>query len=33
MSAPQEVTQHYNKLKAEYGEIFKRYVELEEERR
>lgn len=24
---------NYNKLKAEYGEIFKRYLELEDERR
>lgn len=33
MSATQEVTNHYNKLKNEYTEIFKRYIELEEERR
>ena len=33
MSATQEVTQHYNKIKAEYAEIFKRYIEMEEERR
>ena len=33
MSAPPEVTQLYNKLKQEYAEIFKRYIELEEERR
>lgn len=33
MSVPQEVTNHYNKLKAEYTEIFKKYIELEEERR
>ena len=33
MSASQEVTNHYNKLKNEYTEIFKRYIELEEERR
>jgi len=33
MSVPQEVTSHYNKVKAEYAEIFKRYIELEEERR
>ncbi len=33
MSVPPEVSQHYNKIKAEYAEIFKRYIELEEERR
>jgi prefoldin subunit 2 len=33
MSVPQEVTNHYNRLKAEYSEIFKKYIELEEERR
>ena len=33
MSIPQEVTNLYNKLKAEYAEIFKRFIELEEERR
>lgn len=33
MSVPQEVAAHYNKLKNEYTEIFKRYIELEEERR
>ena len=33
MSIPQEVQQHYNKIKGEYTEIFKRYIELEEERR
>lgn len=31
--ATQEITNHYNKLKNEYTEIFKRYIELEEERR
>lgn len=33
MSISQELSNHYNKLKAEYSEIFKRYIELEEERR
>ena len=33
MSIPQEVSHHYNKIKQEYAEIFKRYIELEEERR
>ena len=33
MSVPQEISQHYNKIKQEYSEIFKRYIELEEERR
>ncbi len=33
MSIPQDVMNNYNKLKAEYGEIFKRYLELEDERR
>lgn len=33
MSIPPEVLNNYNKLKAEYGEIFKRYLELEDERR
>ena len=33
MSIPPEVSQHYNKVKQEYAEIFKRYIELEEERR
>ena len=33
MPIPQEVSQHYNKVKQEYSEIFKRYIELEEERR
>ena len=28
-----EVMERYNKLKAEYSEILKRYIELEEERR
>ena len=30
MSIPKEVQERYNKLKAEYTEIFKRYIELEE---
>ena len=30
---PQDVQIQYNKLKTEYSEIFKRYLELEEERR
>lgn len=29
MSIPQEVSNYYNKLKGEYTEIFKRYIELE----
>jgi hypothetical protein len=29
MSIPQEISNLYNKLKAEYAEIFKRYIELE----
>lgn len=33
MSVPPEIMDHYNKIKAEYAEIFKRYIELEEERR
>ncbi len=33
MSVPAEITAHYNKVKNEYSEIFKRYLELEEERR
>jgi hypothetical protein len=33
MSIPTEVTNQYNQLKNEYSEIFKRYIELEEERR
>ena len=32
-SIPQETMDHYNKLKTEYSEILKRYIELEEERR
>lgn len=28
-----EVMDRYNKLKAEYSEILKRFIELEEERR
>jgi prefoldin subunit 2 len=33
MAATQEITNHYNRVKNEYTEIFKRYIELEEERR
>lgn len=33
MSVPQEVSNLYNRLKAEYSEIFKRYIELEDESR
>jgi len=29
MSIPQEISNHYNKLKNEYSEIFKRFIELE----
>lgn len=32
-SVPKETLEHYNKLKTEYSEILKRYIELEEERR
>lgn len=32
-NVPKEITEQYNKLKNEYSEILKRYIELEEERR
>lgn len=33
MSLTQEVVNNYNKLKSEYAEIFKKFIELEDEKR
>lgn len=33
MSLTQEVVNNYNKLKADYAEIFKKFIEMEDEKR